>query len=811
MRAVRTAAALFLLFTAGCSSGGGSAPAEPPPPLVLWERPAEVLAPPAFAEDLGALGAWTTQYARAAGVPDRTRLGAYGVGNGRVFTQIGTALPLSTWHGSIGPTYNKDDLFGFFSDVRLSVERGGARVTAYDREGIWTLRGAAMVATAAEADGVRVETLDFAPRRPAGAALPEAVERALLRIARVENTGDAPAAFRVILAQTGLGAARRGGVVETREESLRWCGGLAGGEASGGREAVFEAGTLAPGQATTIEMLCAFGADDAAAEAAAGAVRGAGAAALAEATLTWWRSWIGRGARIETPDARVNDLLDGLAVSIGAQIAHTGAVSQMSTYTRAWLRDQAGPVRYFLARGLHEDAARMLAYIHEATVRRGGAGNSYRADLEGPLPPEPDWEALPPATGPAKAEGPSYMPLLHRALLRWTGDASVAAARKGFLRYCLKTQAVSPEGLLPFSGDETYRQAMSFALDVIPETFPVPIEFPYEEEAWSLNSGLLFAAAADAFAELMEAAGDPAYAAETSTLGAKVRARTDAAFPTGEGWWAPYLLRADGSAAAAPFEDVNTQLLWTGYLAPEDPRAAENLAATVGRLADADGLLLSPMGPRWRDLFGAPEGLAVYTGMVPGYGLWNLAAAGHPLAEAAFNALGKAVDPAGNYGEYQFAEGGEHRMLHLYYGDVVSLPWSDYTARYRSWEGGINGEAAWKYLLGAEPDAAGAALALAPRLPNGWPEMRVRGLRVGDARIDLRVTRLGARGTRVEATQTDGAPIELAVALPAASGAAFLDGAPVSAEIRVRPLGERVAEFPATPLGAGQTRVFSVY
>ena len=43
------------------------------------------------------------------------------------------------------------------------------------------------------------------------------------------------------------------------------------------------------------------------------------------------------------------------------------------------------------------------------------------------------------------------------------------------------------------------------------------------------------------------------------------------------------------------------------------------------------------------------------------------------------------------------------------------------------------------FLVGARPDAATGALTLAPHLPNDWPEMTVRRLRMGDERYDVEV------------------------------------------------------------------------
>jgi len=55
-------------------------------------------------------------------------------------------------------------------------------------------------------------------------------------------------------------------------------------------------------------------------------------------------------------------------------------------------------------------------------------------------------------------------------------------------------------------------------------------------------------------------------------------------------------------------------------------------------------------------------------------------------------------------------------------------------------------------MLGLEPDAAAGVLRLRPHLPDGVEVLSLRGLRVGAATVDLRVTRDG-----VDATVREGA------------------------------------------------------
>jgi hypothetical protein len=155
----------------------------------------------------------------------------------------------------------------------------------------------------------------------------------------------------------------------------------------------------------------------------------------------------------------------------------------------------------------------------------------------------------------------------------------------------------------------------------------------------------------------------------------------------------------------------------------------------------------------------------VYTGMMPGYLLYDLAITDAPEAERAFNALDLAASPSGNYAEYQIYD--DHSALQVIYETSGTL--GDLTARYRPWEGGINGDALAFYLAGWQPDAAAGAATLAPRLPNDWPWMHWLLLRAGDRRVDLEVEeRGGERYFWVHLREGDSLVLHLEVPLPAA-------------------------------------------
>ncbi len=400
---------------------------------------------------------------------------------------------------------------------------------------------------------------------------------------------------------------------------------------------------------------------------------------------------------LEAPDPKVVDLYEGMLITAWAQTTPEGLVSPMSRYTSGWLRDTEGPVRLWLRAGLHEQALTTLEAVWRAQLAGGGVQNSFPLDqdlgVELPADPAAFWATAGFMDGRAPVEAPSYPILLHAMAADWTG-ATWDAQRVAFLEACLDRQVFDGE-LLPFSGDETFRYPMAAALGGLPE-----------ELGWSANSTFLWRGAATALGRDPEAAP-----AET--------------FWTGE-HWAP-VAGFDGGVIGGPYEDVALQPTWWDGVALDDADVDANLDAVADTLLRDDGVLLS-------DGAGGGGPNIAYTGMVPGYWLHAVAARHRPEEADAFDALDLVATPSGHFEELH---GADHRPLDFTHtADGLG---ADVTARYRPWEGGDVVAALLDYLLGARPGAAAGTLALAPHLPPGWPSLAARGLRVGEATLDLTV------------------------------------------------------------------------
>lgn len=699
--------------------------------------------------------------------PDPSHRGAFGVGNGRAFALVGLTDPIHTLHGLVGPRYRYDGRF--WGDTSLVLEVDGAPVV-WEEEWIARPTGAAMTVTRAEAGGVVMSTVDFAPR-PAGVD-PFEVPPVILRLVQVEGADGE----LVIDAYDPPTEPVAGGVAAVDEQGRRLGYLGLGTELRDGRLAVRD------GEAVTLAL--AFALDKPGLDALAAELVDADAERWLDETLADWRAWSAARAQLEVGDPWLLDWLDSLDVMVRVQTAPLGGVSPMSRYTGTWLRDTIGSVRLQAWSGRHEEAAAALEYLAACHAVRGDIGNSCTSGLvPAEVPPEPDWAALPPFSGRTAAEGPSHLPLMYGEVARWTGDHGAIDARWSYLERSVLAQTVTEGGLQPWSGDETFRLAMNVV-------FGEALEVPWQDLAWSSNSSYLMIAAADRMAAEARRRGEDD--ARWVTLRDRVRAGLDA-FLQPEGHWAALLLRDPAEPPLnRPFEDANLMALWSGGLAPDDPEALANLEALLEVAGHPDGSVQSPPHPRYA-IEGTDLAGGAATGMIPGYTLENLLLTGHPLLVPAFGQLLAYASPSGQYDEgVLYADRTAFSPVYDRGGTL-----GDVSARYRPWEGGINGAAAWRYLVGDGPQEtdAGWVLRLAPRAPSGLDRVAVRGLRVRGVEVD--VERRWVDGWEVEVRTSGPVPVALEVPLERWEDVDVALEGPSDGEVAVRPLGERAVVFGA--------------
>jgi hypothetical protein len=673
------------------------------------------------------LSRWTEQAVAGPDRPDPAHLAAYGAGNGWVHAFVGLGNPLNTLHSLVGPTYEKRDVFFGDYGLRLAT-RGASEAPGFDQE--WATRSldAPVLLTLGRLDGLELLTVDFAPWTQDVVA-----RRCFLRVLLVTNrrSGASPDLELRVRANNQPSPGPTTALFEVRNARGLLTSSPDSQATVAGKELHLAVGVLQPGETRrlTLQHCTQDGTQ-------APTAPHLDADSLLDQTSAAYLAWEAGLTDLDTPDPMVNDFWDGMKQTLKVQMSAQGASCPMSEYTRTWARDNIGPALAYLDLGAFDEVRGMLQYLHGAIVASGDLQNSYDADLTfpDPPPPEPDWGAMPPLAGRAAAETPSFMVMMAQRYLLASGDLDTVRSWAPLLRRCLLGQAPSPEGLLPFTGDETFRAAMNAAAGLT-------LEYAHHEKTWSLNSSLLWLGAERALQRL--AADDAVFGPEAPAVAqaaAAQRALIEAGlarFALPDGCLSPFIDRATMEPWAGVFEDVSLQAVWAEAFPAGDPRAAKAVQCLLDRVHPAPGIFQSPLDDRFKELATLPVKVGMYTGMLAGYALASLADLGHPEAEAAFHALRLVLDPSGNAVEYGVYD--DHSALHILHDPTGGL--GDYTARFRPWEGGIDADALFRFLVRAEFDAATGTVTVQPRLPEGWPGFKVRHLRSGSKLYSLEVWR----------------------------------------------------------------------
>jgi hypothetical protein len=690
---------------------------------------------PAFFHDRPELtdwSLWRASHDQKNETPFR-QLGAFGIGNGRVFALVGARKPFTTLHNIAGPYYQKR--IRFFSDKQFTLLSTEAPV-AWDKQRAYRIRGSAISLTHSSKDYLSLWTVDYAPRGKTadGGAAGNTLHRTLI----IHNRSDQTMTGLKLTAATTYGSVQAGLITEVNTSASRY---LAAGfpdetveKAKSGKALIVDLPVIEPDGEVVVEFILAFSQDtDATSE-----YQQAGTLdpdQLLTETLTAWKENTLLGAQIETSDVRFNDLIEGLAQTMKVQQAVGGCFAQMSEYGYNALRDMYGIARFYPLIGRSAEYKQMLDYVWQAALHNGDIRADVEIDLDfDPTQTEPDWENLPTFAGRMKAESPSYLILMYKEYLNATGDWTLLAQRYGMLRHALIHQDFRHSCLLPFSDDETFRIAMM-------ASFGHSLFEGYEDQFLSANSSFLFVVAAEFMEELAEHLDFGDDAAEYHDLATEVRDCTEQYYWMEDGYFSPILDIDTLEPDPRPFEDVNTKPLWLGYHDSTDPAAKSNVLSLIDLIAEKDGLYFSPLAVIYTglgNLLGASEGIV--TGMAPGFQLDNLARLDHPAAADSFMLQDRFFHDSGNVSEAHSVDD-YGRITYLYepYGLLCDL-----TARYRSWEGAINAAAAIQYLFGLELDATNERIAIAPHLPKGWEFAEMKGARLADRTFDIRVTDDGA-------------------------------------------------------------------
>ncbi|MFN7951282.1 MAG: hypothetical protein U0610_06125 [bacterium] len=735
----------------------------------------------------------------AAERPDVRALGPVGVGNGKVFGLLGDGYPLATWHNLGGPTYHRP--VKWFSDhTPYLVAEGGRRDPAH--ETLSYVRRTPVAIAESSDEELAWTLVAFAPR---GAASVRA-EDALVSVWIVRNQS------RRTIANVGLeigGVLARydgRGLVENdttgRHLVTRPIDGTLTTTAAGDNGFTIALGDLAPGEERVVPVALAFTSGDGGPEPVFAAVAAEGVEALLDATLAWWRDWFGGVTRVETPDRAFDDLFDAQVLAIKVNQAATGALSQMSQYAYTWLRDTHGPAIFYPRIGLADDFRDMLDYQYGAALLNGDLANALPADQDlSRLPPPPDWRSLPTYTWRTRAEGPSFVVLEYEAYERATGDGGLAADRFDMLWHALHGQQFVDGCLQYYSGDETFEDVKeaSFGQNALAEP---------DESTLSAYSSYAMIRAARYLSGVAARSGRAADAADLASLAAAVERCLDEVFWMGDlGRYAIEASTATRVPDPRPYEDVSTMPLWLDVLDPGDPKAVSNFESVLATLGRPNGTIVTPLPALYKLLFTRVQ-VGVQTGMSHAYWLVNLDRMFHPSADEAFRRWRDLPTPTGFTEEAVIVDDYTHLQVVREPIGIVS----DTSARYRSWEAGIVGNALLTHLTGYEPDLAAGRVRLAPHLPPEWDHDTWRGLAFGAGRFDLSIRRVAGTGREILLT-TDAVTsftVDLTVPLDGPFASASVDGSPVAASGITNRYGRTVVTLPALSIAPGRATTIAV-
>lgn len=641
------------------------------------------------------------------GVPTKTRRGALGVGNGLAFALIGLDMPQNATSNMIGPDYETGEKW--FGPVSHSLEASGAALAPRSSR-LYRVRRTNVAVVEEDFGGLVMRTVVFAPP-----GIP-----AIVRLAEIENVGGETArdVSLTVRAGAGGGEARRTEgalrfIYEGREMTVAFADGA--GAAEGG-ELRRSLGDISPGGRAGAASVAAFSFE----AAPAPALGAADPESLLESVREEWEAWLEGALSVKSSDARLADFFENTLVMLKTQqSAANGAVAVMSRYSGAWCRDAYSPVRFFLLSGKFEEA-RAAASFYDRASRLVGFRNRYPANLDlSKAPDEFDWDSI----RPQKGDDPNILILhIYNVWRAGAADDDYIRGHYGFMRRNLTSQ-FDEECRLPFHGDETYQ------IYVMLQTGSPMSEF------YSVDTNFWHVAAAEAMSEMAAALGLEEDARTFADRAALCRERTDAHYwNEADGYYVPFVKKDTLSPADSPFGDINFNALWMGYGEATDQRLRRNAIFAAKKLMNKTGGVKTS------------SRVSTFTGMLPGYLLYNLKALGLiQQADLAFDSLFNGSMSA--TGEFAEAYGANNR-------------WMDYTTHpnvLRPWETAINAEAVLYYLTGMRYDHRANRATLSPSLPAGVGFVAVENLRAGQNRVSVYISNKGDGNLEVEA-RASGAP-----------------------------------------------------
>ena len=652
----------------------------------------------------------------AGGKNPRTSLGAFGVGNGRVFSLIGLDMPQNRLFNMMGPDYETGG--EWLGPVWHTLEHNGEPVV-WERSRLFRIPRTGVIVCMETSEDLGLITVTYAPPG----------QNSIYRMIGVVNeSDDVLEGLRLIVEAGGVENPSRamedvGLVQELHARRMAVSFEDAKNDFRDGR-LVRDIGVLPTGNVGTYYLKISF--TDTEKQAETDAVQQADvkpAIDLLMETIDWWNNWLDGALAVTAPGSVLDEFFENTLVLLKTQTAiETGAVGVMSRYSGAWCRDGYGPIIYYLAAGKF-DEARRIAEFYDLASRMVGFRNRYPLNLDlSEAPAEFDWDSISPQHG----DDPNVLIMHVYNYWRATGDLDFVRARYPYMRRNLTGQEHT-DYRLPFHGDETYQVYV-----MMQDSAPMTSFYSVDTSFWHVR-------ACEALSEMAAALGEQADADEFARRAAEFRDKTEQHYWSDErNYYIPYVSMENLTPSSSPFANINLRPLWNGYGDPSDPRMRRNMITTARKLMNKAGTMKTTTR------------VSYYTGMTPGLLLYNFKAIGMlDRADKAYKGLiGRAMSPTGEFAE-------------AYDGNDRWLDYFSYANVYRPWETGIDAHAVLYYITGMQYDHRTNRVTLVPHLPPDVDEIHFKNLFVGSNRIAMSLIRKDSGKIYVEVLNTGDAEFEL--------------------------------------------------
>ena len=657
--------------------------------------------------------------------------GAYCVGNGRAFALVGLSSPLWNWSNIYGDSYQEPDL----GSLHMALTRGGSPVWL-PRQKIGWVKRSGLVKVEAQGSGLSVESYDFAPVTSEDDAVWNNTP-VIIRMVHLTNSGTKTesdlnlelkiqAAWNVTAPKKNIGhdLVLVQKAAKAKKRTVWRLGAFQQGNASISEGNLhYRFPSLPPGGETwaAFFLLSSDTSRESAADSAG--LRKKGALSLLDQTRVYFTDWFGQGTEF-AGDPKITDLFEIESMIFKSQQSHSGGFSPLIGYSYTWIRDNNGPIRWFLKTGHPREAKGAMDFFYGIASSMGSLPNSVRVDF--PLNfRKKDLSDI----QVEHAETPNWIVLQHWWYYLTTGDIDLIRARWGYLKRCVEGQ-VRVEDKYFFHRDETYLWCLESRCF---DQCPCP-NYDLSTYAFAADSSFDLVAAADRLAYLGKYIEMDKDVSEMTSLARKVRDKAEATYWNEKaGYWAPAQSLL-GPLVNAPQANVLINPFWCGY--------TRNDLDPLGETPSSSGHAVAALRNAY-PILGREDGfwkttptVDFFVGMNPGQLLYSFSKARLPWAEKAYRAVLKTATPSGEFAE-------------MYDGQCH--PWNTpawglgTSGRVRPWEGGLNTESLLEFITGFSPDAGNNRVVFSPHLPEDLKIFSAQRLLVGKSQVSFSLKRTGAK------------------------------------------------------------------